>query len=137
MKIGELSERTGLSIDTIRYYEKIGLITPPWRNAGGTRVYDPEILVWIDFLKALKATGMPLSDMQAYAGMRARGNATAAPRRLMLEKQREIVKARIEELTDCLKLLDYKIANYHDIEPAHAVADEATARRTGRRSQTR
>ena len=137
MKIGELSERTGLSIDTIRYYEKIGLITPPWRNAGGTRVYDPEILVWIDFLKALKATGMPLSDMQAYAGMRSRGNATAAPRRLMLEKQREIVKARIEELTACLTLLDYKIANYHDIERAHEVADEATAQRTGRRSQTR
>ena len=137
MKIGELSERTGLSIDTIRYYEKIGLISPPWRNAGGTRVYDPDILGWIDFLKALKATGMPLSDMQAYAGMRARGNATAAPRRLMLEKQREIVEARIEELTGCLTLLDYKIANYHDIERAHAVADEATAQRTGRRSQTR
>jgi DNA-binding transcriptional MerR regulator len=137
MKIGELSERTGLSIDTIRYYEKIGLITPPWRNAGGTRVYDPDILSWISFLKALKATGMPLSDMQAYAGMRARGNATAAPRRLMLEKQREIVRARIEELTNCLTLLDYKIANYHDIERAHEVADEATLQRTGRRSQTR
>ncbi len=137
MKIGELAERTGLSIDTIRYYEKLGLIAAPWRNAGGTRVYDPDILVWIDFLKALKATGMPLSDMQAYAGMRARGNATAAPRRLMLEKQRAIVKARIEELTDCLKLLDYKIANYHEIERAHDLADEAKARRTGRRSQTR
>lgn len=137
MKIGELSERTGLSIDTIRYYEKIGLITPPWRNAGGTRVYDPDILVWVDFLKALKATGMPLSDMQAYAGMRARGNATAAPRRLMLEKQREIVKARIAELTACLTLLDYKIANYHEIEEAHERADEATLNRTGRRSQTR
>lgn len=137
MKIGELSERTGLSIDTIRYYEKIGLITPPWRNAGGTRVYDPDILGWIDFLKALKATGMPLSDMQAYAGMRSRGNATAAPRRLMLEKQREIVKARIEELTDCLMLLDYKIAHYHEIEEAHERADEAALKRTGRRSQTR
>ena len=136
MKIGELSERTGLSIDTIRYYEKIGLIASPWRNAGGTRVYDPDILVWINFLKALKATGMSLADMQAYAGMRARGNATATPRRLMLERQREIVRARIEELQECLGLLDYKIANYHEIERAHDVVDEAKAARAGRRSKT-
>lgn len=137
MKIGELSERTGLSIDTIRYYEKVGLIAAPWRNAGGTRIYDPDVLNWIDFLKTLKATGMTLSDMQAYAGMRARGNSTAAPRRLMLERQRGIVKARIEELSACLTLLDYKIVNYHEIERTHDLADEAKATRTGRRSQTR
>jgi DNA-binding transcriptional MerR regulator len=127
MKIGELSEKTGLSIDTLRFYEKIGLIPAPWRNSGGTRVYDPEILGWVNFLKALKATGMPLAKMQAYAEMRARGMATAAPRRIMLEKQRDIVRARITELAACLDLLDFKIDNYHDIERRHAEADEAKA----------
>lgn len=127
MKIGELSERTGLSIDTIRYYEKLGLIPAPWRNSGGTRVYDPEILGWVSFLKALKSTGMSLVDMQAYASMRARGNSTAAPRRLMLERQREIVQARIAEFQACLDTLDYKIANYHEIEKAHEKADRAKA----------
>ena len=133
MKIGELSEKTGLSIDTLRFYEKIGLIPAPWRNAGGTRVYDPDVLGWLNFLKALKSTGMSLAEMRAYADMRARGTATAAPRRIMLEKQREIVRERIDELTACLSLLDFKIDNYHDIERKHAAADEAKAAQRNKR----
>ncbi len=123
MKIGDLSQKTGLSIDTIRYYEKLGLIPSPWRNTGGTRIYEPEILGWVRFLKALKATGMSLADMQAYTEMRTRGNATATPRRLMLEKQRTLVIAKMEELQSCLDLLDYKITNYHEIERNHAEED--------------
>jgi DNA-binding transcriptional MerR regulator len=133
MKIGELSEKTGLSIDTLRFYEKMGLIPAPWRNSGGTRVYDPDIIGWVNFLKALKATGMSLADMQAYAEMRARGTATAAPRRIMLEKQRDIVAARIEELAGCLELLDYKVANYLDIERKHAEDDAAKAAQLNKR----
>ncbi len=124
MKIGDLSKKTGLSIDTIRYYEKLGLIPSPWRNAGGTRIYDPDILGWVRFLKALKATGMTLADMQAYAEMRTRGTATSAPRRLMLEKQRALVIAKMEELQSCLDLLDYKISNYHEIERKHAEEED-------------
>ncbi|KGF67612.1 MerR family transcriptional regulator [Hoeflea sp. BAL378] len=122
MKIGRLSELTGLSIDTLRYYEKIGLIDPPYR-AGGQRLYDPDAVRWIDFLKALKATGMSLEDMKRYALMRARGNATAANRRVMLEKQHATVLARMAELQACAALLEHKIANYHEIEAAHERAD--------------
>lgn len=123
MKIGELAARTDLSIDTLRYYEKLGLITPP-RRIGGQRIYDEAAVGWIGFLKALKATGMNLNDMKRYALMRARGVQTAAPRRQMLERQREIVRARIAELQDCLTLLDHKIDNYHAIEAEHVRADE-------------
>jgi len=122
MKIGKLSELTGLSIDTLRYYERIGLIDPPFRQ-GGQRLYDPDAVRWIDFLKALKATGMSLEDMKRYALMRAKGNATAANRRVMLENQHAVVLKRIEELTACAALLDYKIANYHEIEASHELAD--------------
>ncbi len=122
MKIGELARKTGLSIDTLRYYEKIGLIAPPWRNQGKTRVYDPQALVWISFLKALKATGMPLSEMHAYADMRAKGQSTSPQRREMLEEQRERVKEQIATLQDCLSVLDDKITNYLEIEQAHAAA---------------
>lgn len=115
MKIGKLSE---LSIDTLRYYEKIGLIDPPYRKSG-QRFYDPESVRWIDFLKALKATGMSLDDMKRYALMRHKGNATAANRRVMLENQHALVLKRIEELNACAALLEYKIANYHEIEAAH------------------
>lgn len=125
MKIGDLSQKTGLSIDTLRFYEKIGLIPAPWRNAGGVRVYDPDSLGWINFLKALKATGMPLADMRNYASLRAQGTATSAQRRIILEQQREVVLERIKELRECVELLDYKIANYNTIEQAHAEEDAA------------
>ena len=123
MKIGKLSELTGLSIDTLRYYEKIGLIDPPFRR-GGQRLYDPDAVRWIDFLKALKATGMSLDDMKRYALMRRRGNETAANRRVMLEAQHAVVLKRIAELNACAALLEYKINNYHDIEASHALADK-------------
>ncbi|MBC7283229.1 MerR family transcriptional regulator [Hoeflea sp.] len=122
MKIGRLSELTGLSIDTLRYYEKIGLIDPPFRK-GGQRLYDPDAVRWIDFLKALKATGMSLEKMKRYALMRAKGNATAANRRVMLENQHKLVLERIAELNACAALLEHKIANYHEIEAGHELAD--------------
>ncbi len=128
MKIGELAARTDLSIDTLRYYEKLGLITPP-RRIGGQRVYDETAPGWIAFLKALKATGMSLHDMKRYALMRARGAETAAPRRTMLERQRAIVRDRIAELQDCLAMLDHKIDNYHAIEAEHARTDARRANR--------
>ena len=121
-KIGQVAKELETSVDTLRYYERIGLIDPPYRK-GGQRLYDPDAVRWVDFLKALKATGMSLEDMKRYALMRAKGNATAANRRVMLEKQHALVLARIAELTACAALLDYKIANYHEIEAAHERAD--------------
>lgn len=123
MKIGRLSELTGLSIDTLRYYERIGLIDPPFRK-GGQRLYDPNAVRWIDFLKALKATDMSLDDMKRYALMRRKGNTTAANRRVMLEIQHQLVLKRIDELNACAALLEYKIANYHDIEARHDLDDK-------------
>ena len=128
MKIGKLSELTGLSIDTLRYYEKIGLIDPPFRR-GGQRLYDPDAVRWIDFLKALKATGMSLEDMKRYALMRRRGNETAANRRVILEAQHAVVLERIAELNACAALLEYKIANYHEIEASHELADKKRSAR--------
>ncbi len=115
MKIGGVSKASGISIDTLRYYEKVGLIDPPWRN-GGRRDYPDDIVVWVEFLKTLKRTGMSLSDMARYAQLRREGAATAAPRREMIERQREIVKAKIAELSESLTLLEFKIANYVEIE---------------------
>ncbi|MGO4908505.1 MerR family DNA-binding transcriptional regulator [Pseudorhodobacter sp. W20_MBD10_FR17] len=62
MKIGELAKRSGLTAYTIRYYERIGLLPFANRDAGGQRDYDPSILVWIEFLGRLKATGMPIRE---------------------------------------------------------------------------
>lgn len=112
MTIGELARRTGLSPDTIRYYERIGLLPRPPRDAARRRDYDPEILVWIGFLARLKATGMPLKTMRIYAQLREQGPHTAAGRSDLLKTHRTAVATNIAEQRRCLAALDDKIATY-------------------------
>ncbi|KKJ76178.1 hypothetical protein WH95_14460 [Kiloniella litopenaei] len=119
MYIGELSAQSGLSIDTLRYYEKIGLIPDTNRDHGGRRVYQPSITDWISFLKKLRATGMGVKDMARYAALREVGPQTANQRREMLEERREIVKNKIAELSDCLDLLNHKIDLYEKMEASN------------------
>jgi DNA-binding transcriptional MerR regulator len=112
MKIGELAKRSGLSAHTIRYYERIGLLPYADRDQSRQRDYDMSILNWIEFLRRLKTTGMPIREMLQYAALRERGAPTEMERREMLERHRERVRARLAELTDCLLVLDTKIAGY-------------------------
>lgn len=130
MKIGDLAEKSGLSADTLRYYEKIGLIPRPLRDAGGRRVYDAAILRWIDFLDRLKSTGMGIRDRLRYAELRAMGSASLAQRRKMLEAHREKVIADIERLTETLDVLDDKVDLYRRMEAGETVdpAFESCAR---------
>jgi DNA-binding transcriptional MerR regulator len=116
MRIGDIAERTGLSVDTLRFYEKIGLIAPPARDAAGRRDYDPEVLGWIGFLAQLNATGMKQADRVRYARLRQQGPATATARREMLEAHREAIRARLAALRDTLTLMDRKIADYRAME---------------------
>ena len=114
MKIGQLADRSGLSVHTIRYYERIGLMPPPARDAGGRRDYDPSVLDWTRFLDRLKATGMPIREMRRYAALRAEGPATGPERRALLVAHRAAVRARIAALTEGLAVLDAKIESYPD-----------------------
>ena len=116
MKIGQLARRSGLSAHTIRYYERIGLLPRADRDGSGQRDYDVSILIWIEFLRRLKTTGMPIREMLRYAALRERGPATGAERRALLEAHRETVRAHIEELRSCLLVLDSKIGGYADAE---------------------
>lgn len=116
MKIGALSHATGLSIDTLRYYEKIGLLPPSARDAGGRRLYDDSTLRWIDFLKRLKATGMPLAEMIAYARFREAGESTAEQRRLLLQAHRERVLAQRNAIEESLAAITTKIDTYYAME---------------------
>lgn len=112
MKIGELAKRSGLSAYTIRYYERIGLLPYADRDRSSRRDYDPDILVWIEFLGRLKTTGMPIRDMLRYAALRKQGGATEPERQAMLEAHRDQVRDRVAELQQCLLVLDQKIAGY-------------------------
>lgn len=133
MKIGELARRSGLSAHTIRYYERIGLLPYADRDRSRQRDYDASILTWIYFLGRLKTTGMPIREMLHYAALREEGAGTEAERRILLERHREQVRARVAELEACLLVLDTKIAGYADIEKR--IEDHDAHQRTRRNQQ--
>ena len=116
MKISEVSEKTGISVDTLRFYEKIGLIEPPPRDDAGRRVYGPDILGWVRFLDQLNATGMKQADRISYAQLRVRGAQTYAARRQMLEQHRESIRSQLARLQETLALMDRKVALYTELE---------------------
>src|SRR5207302_8507419 len=113
--IAEAARRSGLSIDTLRYYERIKLLDPPARDAAGRRAYSDGDLAWLEFLTKLRTTGMPIKMMREYAQLRSHSEATAPRRRAILVEQRLSVRSRIAELQSCLDVLDYKIENYDRI----------------------
>jgi len=116
--IAEAAHRSGLSIDTLRYYERIHLIDPPARDSGGRRAYSDDDLVWLEFLTKLRTTGMPIRMMREYAKLRHQGVSSAGRRKQILVEQRTEVLNRIAELNSCLDVLNHKIGNYEQCEQA-------------------
>jgi DNA-binding transcriptional MerR regulator len=114
--IAEAAQQSGLSIDTLRYYERIELIDPPARDSGGRRAYSEEDLAWLGFLTKLRTTGMPIRLMREYAKLRHQGLATATRRKNILIEHRRDVRSRIADLQACLEVLNYKITNYEQCE---------------------
>jgi DNA-binding transcriptional MerR regulator len=114
--IAEAAHLSGLSIDTLRYYERIELIDPPARDSGGRRAYSEEDLAWLGFLTKLRTTGMPIRLMREYAKLRHQGMATATRRKNILIEHRRDVQSRIADLQACLEVLNYKITNYEQCE---------------------
>ncbi len=109
--IGEFSKLTGLGVHTLRYYEQEDLITPE-RNSGNRRCYSDKDLAWIQFIKRLKDTGMPIKAIQRYARLRAEGTATLQERMEMLIAHREALGEQIGQLQEHIAKLDDKIAFY-------------------------
>ncbi|MEL6061054.1 MULTISPECIES: MerR family transcriptional regulator [unclassified Methylobacterium] len=116
MKISDFSRRSGLSIDTLRYYERIGLLPRTARDGGGRRSYGADDLAWACFLSKLQAMDMPIRERLAYSRLRSQGDATLGARRSMLEAHRAALFARQEELCGLIAALDAKIAHYRDRE---------------------
>lgn len=128
--------KTGVSPDTLRYYEKIGLLTRVSRSAGGHRQFTEADVRWVTFLRRLHDTGMPIRRMQQYARLLRKGDETRADRQALLEAHREDVRARIAHLNDNLRMIEKKIRLYAEtaggIEPLvlpSALAQGASARR--------
>ena len=117
MNISQFSRLTELSTHTLRYYEKLGLLTNIARNANGRRDYSAADVDWARFINRLKATGMPLVQILNYSRLRAEGESTLEPRRQILQNHRNALQARIEAELEHLKVLDSKIAYYQSLKP--------------------
>lgn len=114
--IAEASDATGATIDTLRYYERAGVLPDIARTTGGQRAYVDEDLGWIVFVRRLRATGMPMRRIAEYTGMVRAGEGTVGERRLLLEEHRATVAAARDELAVALDVLDAKIAHYEAAE---------------------
>lgn len=123
MTIKQLAERAGVSPHTLRYYEREGLIPAVHRKSNGHRRYHQEHVWWIAFLRRLRASGMRIAEIRAYAELVQQGDGTLPSRRLFLERHRGRLEERIRELRDCLALVDLKIRFYRETECGSAQGD--------------
>lgn len=111
LTIAEAAARTGVTAHTLRYYERIGLLSVP-RDAVGHRVYTQAELSRVVFITRLRLTAMPIRDIQAYFALVAEGPGTEDQRLALLEAHRVAVKARIADLESALGAIEFKIATY-------------------------
>ena len=114
MKIAEVSERFSISSDTLRYYERIGLIQPVNRNESGMRDYNELDLRRVDFIKCMRSAGLPIEVLIEYVGLVQQGDRTIDARKEILKEQRELLLARMQEMQKTLDILDHKIEVYEN-----------------------
>lgn len=125
--IGEVSERSGLSRDTLRWYERIGLMSDIGRDHTGKRRFSDRDLDWLELIGRLRTTGMSVADMLRYAELVRAGESTVPERLALFRATRADALARIEELRQTVAVLDYKIGLYEDlVETTAAPASEGT-----------
>ena len=115
MMIREIAAKTNMSTDTLRYYERIGLLPPVPRNAAGIRNYDEYFVNFINFIKKLKASGMSLEHIIDYIRLAEMGDATIQERKKLLAEARETLLDKINSLQLVAELADYQLRNYENL----------------------
>jgi DNA-binding transcriptional MerR regulator len=112
MTIAQAAEEAGVSVHTLRYYERAGLLAPIDRNGSGHRRFTPEDVEWVVVCTKFRATGMPIRRLREYAELVRQGEGNEAERLALLEAHREDVRAQLREVRRNLELIDYKIDLY-------------------------
>ena len=115
MTIAETSKKYGLTADTLRYYERIGLIPPVPRTKGGVRNYDDASCGGIELVKCMRSAGVQIEALIEYGALCRQGEGTEERRKEILLEQRALLLGRMEKMQRSLDRLDYKIANYDQI----------------------
>lgn len=115
MRIAEVAEAYGLSADTLRYYEHIGLLRPVRRNASGVRDYSEEDCARISFVKCMRGANVSIEALIEYMQLLDEGDTTLEARKQILIEQRDEARARLDRIQEGLDRLDYKIAHYDEL----------------------
>lgn len=124
MTIAEVCEKFHISQDTLRYYERIGLLPRVNRSKGGIRNYTEEDCKWIEFIKCMRSAGLSIEVLIEYVRLFQKGDETSKIRKGLLIEQRNQLRARIEEMQETLNYLNHKIETYD-----HVVAVEQGLKR--------
>lgn len=114
MKIAEVSEQYGISSDTLRYYERVGLIPPVNRNESGIREYNELDLRRVEFIKCMRSAGLPIEVLVEYVRLVQQGDETIEARKEILVEQRDLLLTRMREMQNTLDLLNHKIEVYEN-----------------------
>lgn len=120
MKIAEAAARSGLSIDTIRFYERAGLLPIVERGPDGHRRFSAEVLRWLVLFERLRSTGMPMREMKRYADLTLEGEATMGERLVILEGHLVRIAAQDARIQACRALIEHKIAEHGGTRPMAA-----------------
>ncbi len=112
MTIAEVSRKYAISQDTLRYYERIGLIPGINRNKSGIRDYSEEDCKWVEFIKCMRNAGLPIEALIEYVTLFQQGDETIEARKQLLTEQRTALLGRMEDMKKTLDRLNYKIESY-------------------------
>ncbi|HEM3633672.1 stress response transcriptional regulator NmlR [Streptococcus suis] len=115
MNIKEVSQVTGLSADTIRYYERIGLVPKIARKSSGVRDFVENDVAILEFIRCFRSAGMSIERLIEYMGLVQAGDSTVEARIDLLKEEQEELRSRLSEIQQALDRLDYKIENYQTI----------------------
>ena len=115
MTIAEVSKKYNITQDTIRYYEKIGLIPHVPRSKSGIRDFDEDSCNWIEFIKCMRSAGLSIDVLTQYISLFKQGNKTAKARKELLVEQKNKLLEKQEDISKTIKRLEYKIEIYDDI----------------------
>lgn len=112
MTIKEVSEKYGISTDTLRYYERIGMLPPVTRTSGGIRDYNEHDLSWVELVLCMRNAGLSIEAIIEYVKLYQMGDETFAERLQLLQEQRDVLLEQKNQIETTIDRLNYKIARY-------------------------
>jgi DNA-binding transcriptional MerR regulator len=115
LSIGQVAERTGLSVHALRFYEKEGILARQvQRGPGGRRVYTQQDIDWLRMCIMLRMSGMPVPEIRRYTELVRQGDGNELQRLDILKEHQERVQQQMVQLQECMDLITYKVGKYQD-----------------------